>query len=78
MRPEQEEGSLDTLMAELLADEMTAGELRKWCRHHGVTRERGDSKMETARRAVEQNPVAVSRRVLETPDRIGDGSIGST
>ena len=59
---------LDSLMADLLAEQMSAKELRKWCRYHGIVRERGDSKAMTAKRAVEQNPVAVSRRVLGTGD----------
>jgi len=56
---------MDVLLAHELADRMTVEELRKWCSEHGVVRERGDDKLTTAKRAVEQDRVAVLEHLLE-------------
>lgn len=44
-----------------LMKRMNVPELRKWCREHGVVRSRGDSKFETALKAVEQAPYDVAK-----------------
>ena len=67
----EELDGLDKILANELAEQMTAKELRSWCRRHGIVRKRGDSKVETAHQAMRQNPVAVTRKVLgTTPDRV--------
>lgn len=58
-----ERDGIEEALARDLADSMGVLELRRWCRRHNVVRERGDSKIDTARRAVEQNPVAVAKYV---------------
>jgi len=52
---------MDVLLAHELADRMTVEELRKWCSEHGVVRERGDDKLTTAKRAVEQDREGIAR-----------------
>lgn len=49
----------DEVLARRLASRMTVEELRSWCRRHQVRRRRGDDKLDTATRAVEQRPQAV-------------------
>lgn len=51
---DQESDPTDALMAE-----MTVPELREFCKEHGVSRERGASKSETAAAAVDQAADAV-------------------
>ena len=41
----------------------TANELRRWTAAHGVKRKRGDRKLETARKAIRDNPDAVLREL---------------
>lgn len=71
-----ERTGLDEVLADRLAESMTALELRRWCRRHGIVRERGDSKRETALKAVKQNPIAVTKAVLPNrEDSNGDSRV---
>jgi hypothetical protein len=60
--PGDEEAML--AVARALADSMTAAELRAWCSENGVVRSHGDTKMETALKAVAQRPDLAAEEAL--------------
>ena len=59
----------EEVLAKLLASEMGVDDLRAWCQAHGVQRRRGDDKLQTARRAVEQRPTLVAYHLYEDGER---------
>lgn len=53
----------ETDLADEMYNSLTVPELREFCSENGVSRERGASKAETVRAAVDQAPEAVAERL---------------